>query len=249
MMRMSLLLAFVSIFMVASVALAATGGKAPTTTLVQSIKRTNHAPTFRYALDISVVRPGAPELTLHVNGIRGRGSLFVHVRAMADAIVAQQQSALLDGPFLYEGAPNGVAIAGKVRWVRMPVARIGRDARPIQTMHTLSPAPLLRVLDEWSHGKTRSPNGAYHGVVAFDDPIVQTALAGMAGGTQFRDVHFFARVGIDGYVHAIRLTGHTADGTRRLSVNAQLYAFGRPVTPQIPREGTFMDEKTVGLAE
>jgi hypothetical protein len=248
-MRKSLLLAFVSMFAVASVALAATGGKAPPTTLVQAVDRTNHAPSLRYVLDITVTRPRAPVMSLHVRGMRGQGSLFIHLQALADSTPGPQQSVLIDGPFLYEGAPNGIAIGGKVRWLRFPIARIGAEARPIQTMHNLSPAPLLRLLDEWSGGKRRSTTGAFHGRVAYDDPIVQTALAGMTGGIQFRDVHFSARVGADGYVHTISVSGRTADGTRTLSVTAHLYAFGRPVNPRTPREGTFVDQKLIGLAE
>lgn len=249
MMRKSLLLAFVSIFAVASVALAATGDKAPRSTLAQAVDNTNRARTMRYSIAITVLRVAHPSITLRVEGERGRGSLFVHVRALADTTPGPQQSALLDGPFLYEGSPNGVAVSGKIRWLRLPVARIGTQARPIATMHNLSPAPLLRVLDEWTHAKTRSANGIFDGTVAYDDAIVQTALVGLTGGIQFRDVRFSAHVGTDGYVHTIRVTGRTADGQKTLLVIAHLYAFGRPVTPRIPGEGTFVDQKTIGLSE
>ena len=249
MMRKSLLLGFVSIFAVTSVALAATGDKAPKTTLSQAVEHTNRARTMRYSMAITVLRVAHPSITLRVQGERGRGSLFVHVRALADTIPGPQQSALLDGPFLYEGSPNGVAVSGKVRWLRLPVARIGAEARPIATMHNLSPAPLLRVLDEWARAKTRSANGVFDGTVAYDDAIVQTALVGLTGGIQFRDVRFSARVGNDGYVHFVRITGRTADGEKTLLVIAHLYAFGRPVNPRIPGEGTFLDQKTIGLAE
>jgi hypothetical protein len=248
-MRKTLLLAFVSIFAVASVALAATNDKAPKASLVQAVNHTNRAPSMRYVLDISITRPNAPAMSLHVKGVRGRGSLFIHVAAMAGASAGPQQSAMIDGPFLYEGSPNGVAIVGKVRWLRLPIARIGSHARPIETIHSLSPAPLLHVLDEWAGAKRRSPDGSFHGVVAYDDPIVQTALSGIADGIQFRDVFFTARIGADGYLHTIGLTGRTADGTRTLRVTAHLFAFGRPVTLHLPGEGAFMDQKLIGLAE
>lgn len=248
-MRRAFLLALVATFAVASVALASTGGKAPTATLVQAVGNTNRAPTMRYALQITLGHTNLPATTLRVRGMRGRGSLFIHVRAIANRTPGPQQSALLDGPFLYEGSPNGVAITGRIRWLRLPVARIGAEGRPIQNMRDLSPAPLLRVLDEWTHAKSQSPTGVFHGTVAYDDSIVQTALTGMAGGIQFRDVWFSARIGSDGYVHVIRLTGRTADGRRTLLVVAHLYAFGRPVSPSIPGEGTFVDQKLLGLAE
>ena len=248
-MHRSVLLAFVSIFAVASVALATTDEKGPKATLAQAVGKTNRASSFRYALEITVARTHEPAMSLRVKGIRGRGSLFIHIRAMADAMPGPQQSALLDGPFLYEGSPNGIAIAGKVRWLRVPTARIGQSSKALATMHNLSPAPLLRVVDEWSRARTRAQHGLFHGTVAFDDRIVEAALSGMTGGIQFRHIRFTARVGDDGYVHTIRVTGRTADARRTLTVTAHLFAFGRAVTPPLPGEGTFVDQKSLTLAE
>ena len=248
-MHRSVLLAFVSIFAVASVALAATDREAPKSTLAQAVTQTNRASSFHYALDITVARTHYPAMSLRVKGIRGRGSLFIHVRAMADALPGPEQSALLDGPFLYEGSPNGVAIAGKVSWLRFPVARIGEQSRPMTTMHNLSPAPVLHVLDESARARTHSRTGLFHGTVAYDDRIVESALSGMTGGIQFRHIWFSARIGKDGYVHTIRITGRTADAQRTLTVTAHLYGFGRAVTPHPPAEGTFIDKKSLALAE
>jgi hypothetical protein len=248
-MHRSVFLAFVSIFAVASVALAATDREAPKSTLAQAVAQTNRASSFHYALDITVARTHYPAMSLRVRGIRGRGSLFIHVRAMADALPGPEQSALLDGPFLYEGSPNGVAIAGNVRWLRLPVARIGEQSRPMTTMRNLSPAPLLHVLDEWTRARTHSRTGLFHGTVAYDDRIVESALSGLTGGIQFRHIWFSARIGGDGYVHTIRVTGRTADAQRTLTVTAHLYAFGRAVTPHPPAEGTFIDKKSLALAE
>jgi hypothetical protein len=253
-MHKSLLLAFVSTFAVASVALAATGGKAPRSTLGQAVYRTSHASSLRYAMVIAVTRTHYPSMQLRIRGTRTTGSLYVHVKAfstvLADgtALPGPQQSALIDGPFLYEGSPNGIAIAGKIRWLRVPVARLG-TSKAITTMHNLSPAPILRLVDEWSKVRTRAPHGVFRGSVAYDDPIVLTALSGMTGGIEFRDVAFTARIGIDGYVHAITVTGRTADGSRTLLVTVHMSGFGRPVRVPIPGEGTFMDQKLLGLAE
>jgi hypothetical protein len=253
-MHKSLLLAFVSTFAVASVALAATGGKAPRSTLGQAVYRTSHASSLRYAMVIAVTRTHYPSMQLRIHGTRTTGSLYVHVKAfstvLADgtALPGPQQSALIDGPFLYEGSPNGIAIAGKIRWLRVPVARLG-TSKAITTMHNLSPAPTLRLVDEWSKVRTRAPHGVFRGSVAYDDPIVLTALSGMTGGIEFRDVAFTARIGIDGYVHAITVTGRTADGSRTLLVTVRMSGFGRPVRVPIPGEGTFMDQKLLGLAE
>jgi hypothetical protein len=254
-MRRSLLLGFVSTFAVASVALAATGGKAPKATLVQAVSQTSRASTMRYVLDIAITRAHYPAMRLQVHGTRGRGALFIHVQqfstVLADgtAVPGPHQSALIDGPFLYEGSPNGVAVLGHIRWLRVPLARLGPGSKVVATVHSLSPAPLLRLLDEWSHARMRSPNGIFHGSVAYDDPIVLAALSGLTGGIEFRNVRFWARIGNDGYVHSIHVTGRTADGSRMLNVTARLFAFGRPVRLIPPGEGTFMDQKTLSLAE
>ena len=71
----------------------------------------------------------------------------------------------------------------------------------------------------------------------------------MAGGIEFRDIRFTTTVGGDGYVHAIRVSGRTADRSRSITVTAHLYAFGRPMTLTPPGEGTFLDQKLLGLAE
>ena len=115
-------------------------------------------------------------------------------------------------------------------------------------MHNMSPAPLLRILDEWSNARSHASGGRFHGTVAYDDPIVLTALSGMTGGTEFRHVFFSVKIGGDGYVHSIRVTGATADGSKSVIVTARLFGFGRPVRVTPPREGTFIDQKLLSLA-
>ncbi|MGH2972779.1 MAG: hypothetical protein ACRDLE_11770 [Gaiellaceae bacterium] len=249
MMHRSLLLAFVSSFAVASVALASTGRAAPKATLAQAVSQTNSASTLRYVLDITVTRAHSPTARLQVRGERGNQALFIHVKQLSAAVPGATQSAMIDGPFLYEGAPNGVAVLGHIKWLRVPLARLGAGSKAVSTVHNLSPAPLLRVLDEWSHGRTRSTTGSFRGAVAYDDPIVLTALSAFIGGAELRDVQFAAKIGDDGYVHTVVVTGKTADRSRTLRVTAHLYAFGRPVSLTPPAEGTFMDQKTLGLAE
>lgn len=248
-MRRSIVLALVSTFAVASVALAATGKKAPRASLVQAVSNTSRASTLRYVLDIAVSHTGSPTQQLHVQGMRGRDALAIHVQERSTGLAGPHQSAMIDGPFLYEGSPNGVAVLGRIRWLRAPLARLGPGSKVVATMHHLSPSPLLRLLDEWRHVRTRTVNGSFHGTVAYDDPIVLSAVSGLTGGIEFRNIRFFARVGGDGYVHAIRVTGTTADGRRTLRVTARMYAFDRPVRLTPPAQGTFMDQKSLALAE
>jgi hypothetical protein len=218
------------------------------------VSHTNHASSVHYVMQIAVAHTHHPSLRLDVHGARGTDSLFVHVRAFTSLVndgpadsAGPQQSAFVDGPFLYEGSPNGVAVAGKVRWLRVPVTRPD-TARAIASMHNMSPAPLLRILDEWSSARSHTSDGRFHGTVAYDDPIVLTALSGMTGGTEYRHVFFSVKIGDDGYVHSIRVTGATADKSKSVTVTAHLFGFGRPVRVTPPREGTFIDQKLLSLA-
>lgn len=249
-MHRSILLALASIFAAASVAMAATEKSAPRATLEQAISHTNHVGSFRYVMTIAIARGRDPAAELQVHGIRGPHLLFVHVQAISSTSVpGQQQSALLDGPFLYEGAPNGIAVYGKIRWLRIPVSNLSPSSKALTSMRNLSPAPLLRLLGESSLARKRAAHGSYHGRLAYDDAIVHTAVSGMTGGIEFRDVRYSARVGSDGYVDTVQVTGRTADGSRTLTIHARLYAFGIKVDPSPPAEGTFMDRNLVNLAE
>jgi hypothetical protein len=253
-MRRSIFLGVAATLVVASASLAATGAKSPRSTLAQAVVRTNGASSYRYSMTIRVARRHHPALELKIHGVRGAGKMFVHVRAMSivvsdgASLPGPQESALLDGPFLYEGSPNGIAVYGRIRWYRLPVSGIGSKLPAVAAMRNLSPAPLLRVVDEFAHARTRAPRGVFQGPVAYDDAIVRTALSGMTGGIEFRDVRFSATVGADGYVHAVAVTGRTADGSRLLTVFARLYAFGAPVQLTPPGEGTFLDRKLLELA-
>src|SRR5262249_11008564 len=155
-----------------------------TATLAQAIHQTRSTGSYRYVMTIAVVHRGFPTVELHVRGIQGPRSLFVHVRAVSTAlgggtpVPGPQQSAFLDGPFLYEGAPNGVAVYGKVRWLRVPVSSLSQTSKALTSMRNLSLAPLLHVLDESSRARLHAPKGRFSGRVAYDDPIVHTALSG-----------------------------------------------------------------------
>jgi hypothetical protein len=251
-MRKALGLGVASMVVAASVASAANVRSAQ---LGSAVRKTATAASMRYVMNIVVVRSQHPATVLHIRGARGPGQMFVHVQAIAmmladgTEIPGPSQSALLDGPFLYEGAPNGVAVSGAIRWLRVPVARLGQASKAIAAMRNLSPAPLLRAIDEARAARSQVRTGTFKGAVRYDDPIVRDALTSMTGGIEFRDLRFEAKLGSDGLVHAIKLTGRTADGGRVLSVIARLYAFGRAVHLAPPAEGTFMDQKSFVLAD
>jgi hypothetical protein len=83
--------------------------------------------------------------------------------------------------------------------------------------------------------------GVFAGTVAYDDPVVRTALRDLAAGFEFRGLRLRVVVGRDGLIHSLHLTGRTADGKTALSLRARLFGFDTPVHVKPPAPGTFMD--------
>lgn len=210
--------------------------------LAHAIRATEGTSSVRYSIVISVVRPSLPaQLTLR--GVSGRGKLFVSARQASGS----EAAAMIDGPFFYERAPNGVAVDGTIRWLRVPIDAIGRASAALNAVRTMTPAPLLRVLGE-SHA-TPTRESSFAGKVSYDDPIVRSAITRLSGGIEFHDLRVTAKLGADGLIHNIRVTGITADGMTTLDIHARLFAFGRPVQLTPPAEGTFIDQQLVQLSE
>ena len=210
--------------------------------LGRAIRATESASSFRYSIVISVVRSSLPaQLTLR--GVSGRGKLFVSARQASGSAAA----AMIDGPFFYERAPNGVAVDGTIRWLRVPIDASGGSSAALNAVRTMTPAPLLRVLGE-SHATPNQGSG-FAGKVNYDDPIVRSAITRLSGGIEFHGLRVTGRLGEDGLIHGIRVTGITADGTTTLDIQARLFAFGRPVHLTPPAEGTFMDQQLMQLSE
>jgi len=167
------------------------------------------------------------------------------VQADGTKVPGPSGAALLDGPFLYERAPDNIVVQGTLRWLRLSTARLSKASDDLQAVRAMTPSPLLRVLGEahmWQAG-TR----LYRGTVAYDDPIVRTALARLTGGIEFRHLRLSAFVGRDGLLHRLLLTGRTADRKTTLQLSARFYSFGRPVHVSPPAPGTFMDEDLLQL--
>jgi hypothetical protein len=208
-----------------------------------AVRATESAPSFRYAIAIAVARTEAPTTGLSIQGVSGRGQLFVHVRQ----IPGRDAAAMIDGPFLYERAPSGVVVNRTIRWLRVPIASIGSASTVINAVRSLTPFPLLRVLGESRAGPAGA--NAFAGTVSYDDPIVRSAITRFSGGVEFRDLRVTARLGDGGLVDRVDVTGTTADGTTTLDIKARLYAFGLPVHLTPPAEGTFVDQQLLQLAE
>jgi hypothetical protein len=238
-----------------SVAFAATGHttKPRTVSLAQAAARTAHVPYQRYAVDLKIVKNAMPHV-LHARSAVAPGTISVHLelgevtRSDGTIVPASETEGLIYGPFLYERIPDGLSV-GSIAWLRISIPSLSRAHPALRGMHGMTAMPLLHVLGEArAHALTRDAR-IFRGTVAYDDPIVVTALKTLTAGLQFRDLRVTAWIGKDGLVHGVRLTGHTVDHTSTLLVTARLFAFGRAVHVTPPAEGTFMDEEIQQLAD
>jgi hypothetical protein len=231
---------------------AAGGGKSSGVNVLQANAATARASSVHYSFTVKLQKK--QPLVLHISGGASRDAIAVHLR-LADITLSDDTTmpgatgaVMLKSPFLYERAPDGVAVYDTIRWLRLPILGKSPRSQVLSTVRSMTPSPLLRIVAE-SRLHAVSTTGGFAGTVAYDDPVVRTALHTLGGGLEFRNLHVFVAVGTDdGLVHRIRLTGRTADGKTRFSLHARLYGFGAPVTVKPPKPGTFMDEQLARLA-
>jgi hypothetical protein len=238
-----------------SVAFAA-GGPATqprASSLAQAAERTGRVSSQRYAVDLTIVKDARPHV-LHAQSAIAPGVISVHlelgeVTQSDGAIVPGSETwGLIDGPFLYEHTPDGLAV-GSVEWLRVRIDSLGPGHPALRGMHGMTAMPILRVLSEArAHAITRDAS-VFRGTIAYDDPIVVDALQPLMAGLQFRDLRITAWIGPRGLVRRVRLTGRTPDHKTTLLVKARLFAFGRPMHVTPPAEGTFTDEQLRQLAD
>lgn len=213
-----------------SFALAASGGDAAR---FYDVTRTARASSVHYDVAVTVTKTHEP-LTLHIAGAAAPGRLVAHI-----GLGAQSAVVMRDRSFLYERAPNGVADVGDVSWLRLRLDRMPPRAQLFSVLRSLTPLPLLHVVAE---AKLRRVGGrVFAGPVAYDDPVVRTALHQLGDGYEFRGLRVRILVGHDGLVRTIRLTGRTPDGMTALALRAHLFGFGAPVRVDPPKPGTFVD--------
>jgi hypothetical protein len=239
-MRRSALVALLALVAALSTAFAADRSDAapPRATLAEALVRTTHTASLRFAYHVGIREFGIP-LTLHVRGQSDRHTISVH---LATAGLSAQE--VLVGPFLYEQAPNGMVVNGKWRWLRVNVSGLRAGAPAIAVMHALTAEPLLRVVGT---ARLAGEGSIFHGGVRYDDPVVRAALSRLTGGIEFRGLRLTVRVGEDGRIHRIRLTGKTADRSSSFLLSARLFAFNRPVHVSPPKPGTFLDKQLAHL--
>jgi len=219
---------------------AAAGGNKDTAAAVKDVQAaralTAKAPSVHYHVAITLKKADSP-VTLHIRGASSPGRLLAKL-----ALGTQTGTVMLDGNFLYESAPSGIVVLGNFSWLRMDVGRLKPHSQVMSTLNSLTPSPLLRIVAE-SKLHSLARRDVFVGSVAYDDPVVRTALRDLANGYEFRELRLRVVVGRDGLIHRMLLEGRSADHKTTFVLRARLFGFGTPVKITLPKPGTFMDPR------
>jgi hypothetical protein len=241
-MRRIALMLVAAIIAALSIAFAASGGRAAEKPgLADALTRTSQLRSLHYAVHIGIQDNGMP-LALHIRGQSDAHTISAHFKSSG-----MSGGELVYGPFLYEQAPDGIAVYGKVRWLRTTLSRLPASSRALTTLRALKIAPLLQVVGR-GHLSGNAAGRVFRGSVAYDDPVVRANLSTLTGGLEFRQLHLTVHVH-RGLIDRLLLTGKTADGSSTLSLAAHLFAFNRPLHLVPPKPGTFMDAELEQLSE
>src|SRR5579884_1537805 len=170
-------------------ALAAAGGDSSRRADVQVANaRTAHAASVHYNVAVTLTKARVP-MTLQIRGGSAIDRLSVHLR-----LGLQTATIMRDQQFLYETAPQGLAMISNFAWLRLSVGQRPARSEVLSTLRSLTPAPLLHIVAE---AKLRAVRGAsvFAGPVAYDDPVVRTALHDLSAGLEFRNLRVRVVVG------------------------------------------------------
>lgn len=195
---------------------------------------TAKAPSVHYHFAITLKKAKTP-MTLNIRGASQPGRLLAKL-----ALGSRKGTIMLDSNFLYESAPKGIVVLGNFSWLRMDVGRLSPRSQTMSSLRSLTPSPLLRIVAE-SKLHQLAGHDIFVGAVAYDDPVVRTALRDLANGYEFRQLHLRVVVGRDGRIHRLLLEGRSADHKTTFVLRARLFGFGAPVKITLPKQGTFMD--------
>ena len=231
-----------ALFAALPIAFAASGGRAAEKPgVADALIRTSHIASLHYAVHIGIREKGMP-LALHIRGQSDAHTISVHFNSQGTS-----GGELIYGPFLYEQAPNGIAVLGKVRWLRTTLARLSPSSRQLVTLRALKIGPLLQLAGR-GRLEGNAKGSVFNGPVAYDDPVVRDSLSHLTDGLEFRGLRLTVHVR-SGLIDRLKLTGTTADGSSKLSLSAHLFAFNRPLNVVPPKPGTFMDLELERLSD
>jgi len=140
------------------------GGKSAGVNVLAAKAATAHASSVHYTFTIRLQQKERP-MTLHISGGASHDTMAVHLR-LADVTLSDGTTmpgatgaVMLAQPFLYERAPDGVAVYGNIRWLRLHV--LGRSPRSqvLSNVRSMTPSPLLRTrapAASWSPPRARA---------------------------------------------------------------------------------------------
>lgn len=202
--------------------------------------RTANAASVHYRVTVTLTHANSP-MTLNITGAAAHDELVAHL-AMGSATA----SIMRDPHFVYEGSPSGVVVTRGIKWLRLGIDQMSPHAKLFSTLRALTTSPFVHVVSEARLGHTGA-RGVFAGPVAYDDPVVRTALSQLTGGYEFRGLHLRVVVGRDGRLRTFFLTGHTPDQSTTLALHAQFYGYGTPVRLPLPKPGSFVDPALVEL--
>lgn len=196
--------------------------------------RTANAPSVHYRVTVTLTHANDP-MTLHIKGAATHDKLIANL-----SMGLAKASIMRDPHFVYEGAPDGIVVLGGIKWLRLGIDQMSPRAKLFSTLRALTTSPFVHVVSEARLSRAGA-RGVFAGPVAYDDPVVRTALFQLTGGFEFRSLHLRVVVGHDGRLRTFFLTGHTPDGVTTLALQARFYGYGTPVRLPLPKPGTFMD--------
>lgn len=247
--------AFAASLVVASVALAASRGAAhKEVAFPTAAERTAAAPSFRFELTSQIIQPGEGQpYTLHAQGAtRGR---VEHLHLKVDDMTALDGSTMagpsadvkLDGTFLYVRSTVTRNVVGPL-WVRERLAGLAPTAPELKELRQVSPAAILAALRSAVDVQPGADAGVFHAKLLYANPFVRTALDGLEGGTEFRDLRLTAWSNPDGMLRLVLITGKTADRSARFLLTVALGGYDKPVAVTPPPQGNFVDFALSSLA-
>jgi len=201
--------------------------------------RTANAASVHYRVTVTLTHANSP-VTLRIRGAAAHDEFVAHL-AMGSVTAAVMR----DPHFVYEGAPGSIVVGG-MTWLRLPTDHIPPRAKLFSMLRALTASPFVHVVSEAKLSRVGA-HGVFAGPVAYDDPVVRTALYQLTGGFEFRGLHLRVVVGRDGRLRTFFLTGRTADRLTTLALHAQFYGYGSPVRLPLPKPGSFMDPALLQL--
>ncbi len=213
--------------------------------------RTAALPSVRFAV-VARFTNGKNEMALHVRGASADhgNSIRVHLKVedvrLGDGTLLRGpvMDEVLDGGYVYLRTPLLGSVLDRGSWVRVRALRTGSRSPILRPIRQAGVAPIYNLL-RVARAVVPAGTGSYRATLDPADAIVQSALQGLSGGTEFRRLGLTARLDADGLVRSVRIVGRGVDGSR-FTVTARLYDLGGRVRIVPPPPGQVLAKELLG---